>query len=263
MFASDYFENKIISLLLGGTGISAPSTYYVALFASNPGETGGQGTEISYTGYERQVVTFAGPVVAGSGLTMQNDTVITFPESPSATNPVQYVGIFDGSNNMWLYGKLTTQLAIQSGVSPVFQVGSLKWTLSGNLSDYYRRAIMNVIIANEDLNAFNPYIALYNGNPNTTGSELTGQNYARIPVSFQISQTQPASGALQYENDGEVVSPTAGSGGWGTMTNVAIMDSEIGGYVFASMNLKNNANYVISYGDVIGFHEGELTFSIN
>ena len=54
-----------------------------------------------------------------------------------------------------------------------------------------------------------------------------------------------------------------GPGGWGTLTNIGIMDSEVGGNVFAVMSLRNNATYSITYGDVIGFHAGDLTFSIN
>lgn len=263
IYASNYFESKIAGLLLGGAGISAPSTLYVALFASNPGESGTEGTEISYTGYERMPVTFTGPTQSSSGLSMQNESAITFAESPSSTNPVKYVGIFDESNNMWLYGELTTQLVIQSGVSPVFQPEALKWTFSGSLSDYYRRKIMNVLIARDDVSAFSPYLALFNGNPNNTGLELQGTNYARMAIAFQLSEVQPASGALQYENDSEITSPTAGPGGWGTLTNIGIMDNEVGGNVFAVMSLRNNATYSITYGDVIGFHAGDLTFSIN
>lgn len=264
MYASNFFENKIMSLLLGGPAITAPSSLYVALFISSPGESGEEGTEISYTGYNRMPITFTGPNSASSGMSMENDTAITFAEyTGSGSNNVEAVGIFDNNNNMWLYGTLTTRLNVQSGVSPVFQAGSLKWTFSGNLSSYYRPRIMDILIGRNNLSSFNPYIALYNGDPNGSGVELSGVNYARMPVTFQQSESQPSSGALKYENASEIVSPTAGSGGWGTLTHVAIMDNSVGGNVFASMPMRNNSSYVITYGSTAGFHAGDLTFSIN
>lgn len=265
MYASNYFENLMMSLLMGGTGIPAPLNLYLALFASNPGESGSAGTEISYTGYERMPITFDRPAVSGSGLAIENNTVITFTEAPASSGTVQYVGIFDQVNggNMWLYGPLTTPLNIQAGVSPVFQVGALKWTWSGNLSSYYRGAIMNVLSERTSLPAFIPYIGLYNGDPLTSGQELSGSQYARMRLSMQESEIQPESGALRYENSNEITSPTAGTGGWGTLTHIAILDAASGGNVFAGTALTNNASYSITYGSVVGFHPGDLTFSIN
>ena len=264
MYASDFFETKIMSLLLGGASITPPTTLYVGLFINAPGDSGTEGTEISYTGYARKVITFAGPNQASSGLTMENDAVITFAEyTGSGSNSVEAVGIFDNLDNMWLYGLLTTRLNVQTGVSPVFQIGSLKWTFSGNLGSYYRTRIMDVLIGRNSVSSFNPYIALYNGDPNGAGTELSGTNYARIPVTFQPSESQPVSGALKYENTSDVVSATAGTGGWGTLTHVAIMDGSTGGNVFASIPMKNSSSYVITYGSTVGFHAGDLSFSIN
>ena len=271
MYASNFFEEKIMSLLLNGTGITKPMNLYLALFASNPGETGTGGTEISYTGYARKTIFFTSPTSSASGMSMENTATISFAESPTSTQNVQYVAVFDdlGGGNMWLYGELSEQLVIQAGVSPVFQPGSLKWTFNGNLSSYYREAIMRVLAgesASERANvgAFAPYIALYNGNPLASGSaELEGNQYARIPVTFVQSASQPASGALKYENSAEISSNAAGQGGWGTLTHIAIMDAQTLGHVFAGMPIRNNASYSITYGSVVGFHAGDLSFSIN
>ena len=265
MYASNFFENQMMGLLLGGTGITAPANLYLALFASNPGESGNDGTEISYTGYSRMPISFERPAVSGSGLAIENDTVITFTEAPASSGTVQYVGIFDQVNggNMWLYGALTTPLNIQSGVSPVFQVGQLKWTWSGNLSSYYRTAIMNVLSERNNLSAFIPYIGLFNGDPLGSGQELSGNQYSRLRLTMQAAANQPESGALRYENSNEITSPTAGSGGWGTLTHIAILDAATGGNIFAGISLTNNATYNITYGSVVGFHAGDLSFSIN
>lgn len=264
MYASNFFETKIMSLLLGGTAITPPSSLSIGLFINSPGESGEEGTEIDYTGYARMPITFTGPNQTSSGLSMENEEAITFAEyTGSGSNNVEAVGVFDNLGNMWLYGLLNTRLTVQTGVSPVFQAGALKWTFTGNLSSYYRGKIMDILIGRNGLSTFNPYIALYSGDPNGSGTELSGSNYTRMPVTFELSETQPASGALKYENSSEIVFPTAGTGGWGTLTHVAIMDNNIGGNVFASMPMKNNSSFVITYGSTSGFHAGDLSFSIN
>ena len=57
MYASNYLETAIINLMRG-TSLQAPTGLYVGLFLSDPTDTGTAGTEVSYTGYARQPITF-------------------------------------------------------------------------------------------------------------------------------------------------------------------------------------------------------------
>ena len=176
MYASNYFETAMLNLMRS-TSITAPGTMYLALFLSNPGDSGTDGTEITYTGYQRQAITFTAPTASGSGLAMENTALISFPESASSAGSVTYVAVFDNSTggNMWLYGQLDTPLNVQTGVSPVFRAGSVKWIWSGNLSTYYRTAIMNTL-RGTNCSGFAPYVALCNGDPTGAGNEFSGNN---------------------------------------------------------------------------------------
>ena len=77
MYASNFYENLVLNLMRGQSA-AAPSNLYLALFLSNPGDTGSEGTEISYTGYARQPITFSSPAASGSGLMVQNTAMISF-----------------------------------------------------------------------------------------------------------------------------------------------------------------------------------------
>lgn len=261
MWATNYFEDYMLNLMRG-QNIPAQENMYLALFLSNPSDTGTAGTEISYSGYARQKITFTIPTPSGNGLMTQNASSISFPESPVAiSSPVTYVGVYDsatiGTGHMWLYGQLDTPLTVQAGVSPVFREGNVKWIWSGNLTTYYRTAVMNTL-RNVACSGFSPYIAFCNGDPTTTGSEFSGNNYARVAVTMTVP-AQQASGADMSQNESEVITPIS-TGSWGTLTHVAICDNSTGGNYFA---VQSTNTYITPSGTAIGFHAGALQFNVN
>lgn len=259
MYASNYFEDAMLNLMRS-QNITAPSNLYVGLFLSNPTDTGTAGTEISYTGYARQAITFSAPAASGAGLSTENTLAITFPESESAAGTITFVGIFDSltGGNMWLYGQLDSPLVVQTGVSPVFRAGALKWIWSGNLSTYYRTAVMNVL-RGTSCSGFAPYIALCNGDPTGSGNEFSGNNYSRFAVSM-TAPAQQTSGTDQVQNSAEVISPIA-SGNWGTLNTIAIYDAAAGGNAYAVISLGTSYNMTTGYA--AGFHAGDLQVNIN
>ena len=50
MYACDYLENGVLNTLRGIT-FPAPAKVYLALYISDPGESGASGVEAAYTGY--------------------------------------------------------------------------------------------------------------------------------------------------------------------------------------------------------------------
>lgn len=259
MYASNYFENAMINLMRGQS-IAAPATLYLALFLSNPGDTGTDGTEVSYTGYARQPITFSAPTASGSGLMMQNTSLINFEESATSAGTVTYVAVFDSltGGNMYLYGQLDVSLVIQTGVSPVFRAGSIKWIWSGNLTTYYRTQIMNTLRGTNCV-GFSPYIALCNGDPASSGSEFSGGEYERIAVTMS-APAQQQSGTAMSQNIADVLSNISTSN-WGTLTYVCIYDAQTGGSAFAAISL--GRSYSVPLGTAIGFHAGDLQFNVN
>lgn len=259
MYASNYFEEKMLKLMRGD-GMNAPANLYLALFTTNPTDTGTAGTEVSYNGYQRQIIEFSAPTASGTGLAMQNTVDITFPESDSSAGTVSYVAVFDSDSggNMYLYAQVSSSLVIQTGVSPVFRAGTVKWTWSGNLSTYYRTQIMNSL-RGVPVSNFTPYIALCNGDPTGSGSEFSGNNYSRIAVTFS-APAQQASGVAMSQNTAQVTSAIS-SGSWGSLTHIAIADNATSGNYYAIKQL--GATYAISANASVGFRAGELTISIN
>ena len=259
MYATNYFEEAMLNLMRGAS-ISAPAGVYLALFLSNPGDTGEDGQEITYSGYARQAVSFSAPPASGGGLVMQNTEMISFPESSTSAGNVTYVAVYDSlsGGNMWLYGQLDTPLSVQTGVSPVFRAGSVKWIWSGNLSTYYRTAIMNTL-RGTNCSGFSPYVGFCNGDPTGSGSEFSGNSYSRIAVTMSVP-AQQSSGTALTQNAEDVLTPVA-TGNWGTLTTVAIFDAQSAGNAYAVIPL--GTSYNVTAGYACGFHAGALQFNIN
>ena len=265
MYASNFLEESIINLMRG-TALSAPSALYVGLFLSNPTDTGTGGTEVSYTGYARQPISFQ---FDGSSA-ISNASAITFARAGSSvSSPVTHIGIYDsltgydGSVHLWLYGALTTSLQIQAGVSPIFRAGAVKWTMNGNLSATYKQQILNTIRGQQSVvNAFAPYVGLCNGDPNGSGSELSGTDYARMAVTFDAPSTDSdVATAAMTSNTTDISSPNPAGSYWGIWSYSGIYTAVSGGSLFASVPL--NSTYNMNEGSVAGFAAGGLTFSVN
>ena len=259
MYASNYFEEQMLNLMRGQS-ITAPSHLYLGLFLTNPTDTGTGGTEVSYSGYARQEIAFSAPAAAGSGMKIQNTAEITFPESAIDAGTVTYIGVFDAQSNgnMLLYAQLSTSLKIQPGVSPVFRAGSVSWTWSGNLSTYYKTAIMNTL-RGTNCAGFSPYLALCNGDPTGSGTEFSGGNYARIACTMS-APSQQVSGAAMSQNSAQVVSNVS-TAAWGDLSHVAICNASTSGNVFAVVAL--DVTYNLISGASVGFKAGRVQVSIN
>ena len=126
--ATDYLELKLLDHSLGTASYTKPTTVYLGLHTTNPGETGSTTGEVSTSGtaYARQVVTFA---AAASGSAASNATV-TFSAATASWGTIGYISINDASTggNMLYYGAVTTSKAIDTG--DTFQVTSGNLTIS-------------------------------------------------------------------------------------------------------------------------------------
>ena len=113
MSLSNTFETRVLTWLFTGDAVTRPSSFYVALFTSNPAEDA-SGTEVSTTGtaYARQSVTFS-----VSGNTATNTAAIEFPTATASYGTVTHVGVYDASTagNLIAYAALTTSKAIDTG----------------------------------------------------------------------------------------------------------------------------------------------------
>lgn len=258
MYATNFFEEQMLNLM-HGQNITAPTKLYLELFQTNPGDTGTGGTPISYSGYARKEIVFGEPTTDGNGLSISNTELISFPESPINAGTVQYVGVYNQQTggDLLLYAQLDTPLLVNANVSPVFRAGQVKWTWTGNLSSYYRNAIMKTLGGTNRTTCYGfaqPYIGLLNND-----NEFSGNNYARIAVDM-TNPEQTSSGAAHVENADEVTSPVA-TGNWGTINRVGIYSAASGGNPYGFINISPAIAMTAGYAAI--FHAGDLQFNIN
>lgn len=264
MYATDYFEQAILNLM-NGVAIdpnqwNSNAKVYLALFMSNPGDTGLEGYEVQYDGYARQEITFSTPASADTGLAMENLYQISFAECAVNVGNVTHVAVMDSisGGHMLLYGQLDSVLNIQSGITPIFRAGSVKFIFSGNLSTYYRTAVMNTLRGHA-VSGFTPYLGLCNGNPEGSGSEFSGYGYRRVQCSMSAPAEQP-NGTTMVSNVNEVITDEA-TGNWGTLTTVCLYDAQSDGHPFVIISLPSTFN--VTSQNAVGFHVGNIRFSIN
>ena len=127
--ASNYLENKILdhTLRYGTDAYTAPTTLYLALFTTDPGEASSFTGEISPTssGYVRKALAFDS---AASGSAASTGTV-TFDAAESEWGIITHLAICDvvthGDGNQLYYGALTTSKLIQVGDTLQFVAGNI------------------------------------------------------------------------------------------------------------------------------------------
>lgn len=114
------------------TGLDAmfvtSTTYYLALFTTDPGTTGASG-EVTGGSYARQTIAFA---AAASGSKASN-TSQSFTGMPVESGGTPYFGIFSAvSSGTYLGGGTTSGLsgAISAGSTVTFASGAVTLTLS-------------------------------------------------------------------------------------------------------------------------------------
>lgn len=142
---TNFAENKLVDALLRAQAIGTPATWYIALFTSDPTETGAAGTEVTGGSYARVAVTaslanFAGTQAAGSttastgtGGVTSNNNAITFPAPTANWGVVSHWALMDASTagNAWVYAPLTASKTVNNGdAAPSFAVAALTFTLA-------------------------------------------------------------------------------------------------------------------------------------
>lgn len=122
---SNYLENKVMGHVFGGAAYSAPSTLYLALYTSDPGE-GNTGTEVSGGSYARQTVAFT---VTNNLAT--NTSAIEFPVATGTWGTVTHIGVMDAltTGNLLAYAQLSSSKAVSAGDALRFPAGDIDITL--------------------------------------------------------------------------------------------------------------------------------------
>jgi hypothetical protein len=128
--------------------------------------------------------------------------------------------------------------------------------MANDKSPYLKDAIINFVLLNDT--GYNPaassvYIALFNGNPLVSGTEVSGGGYTRQHVTF----TSASSG--QTQNSNLVSFGTATSPGYGLVDYFALYDQSTGGNILYADALISSQT--ISTGFEARFIIGSITVS--
>lgn len=128
MSLTNAFETHALQYLLTTDSLTRPTTWYIALFTSDPTDTGSAGAEATGFDYARTAVTFS-----VSGDTASNSAAVEFPAANGGNwGTISHIGVMDASTggNMIIHSALTTAKAINDG--DVFRIptGDLDITAS-------------------------------------------------------------------------------------------------------------------------------------
>ena len=237
MFATNFFESQILNTLRNVT-LPGYGDLFVGLFLSSPGETGSAGIEVQYNGYTRLPVSFTPPFEESGGMGIRNTNDMLWQSATSDVGQARFIGILDsatvGSGNMLLYGELTIPLDIRSGQQPSIYTGDILYFITGDSSRHFKTRVLNVL-RNQSLAGFIPHVALFDGDPELTGVELSGPSYSRVAVTFTPPQEQ-IGGQMSVVNSNLLRFPSPTTP-WGNWAADGLMDASTGGnLIFKAIN---------------------------
>ena len=257
MYWTNFAEDRILRTFLG-TDAVAPANMFAALFLSNPGETG-QGTEITYSGYVRQMITFSEPATAPGNVWVANLENIAFPVASAAAGSVTHFGLFDSAagGNMWAYMTLDEPMQVDADVAPLIMPQEWVYESSGDFTRAFKAQTLN-LLRGVTLTGFSPHVALFTDSPDGGGAELAGAGYARFPVAFSNPAVQP-SGQSMIASIAAVSSPRA-LASWGTWGATAVMSAASDGIAVAA---KVRTPYIMGRDKAALIREGELSVSLS
>lgn len=251
MQATNYLMRAILNLARG-TAMTAPSTFYLALYRGDPTASGTGASEISYTGYARQVCAFSSSSGTSSGY-IQNSAQITFPQIPHgvSSQTVTHVAIMDAltDGNMYLYAELADAVSLGTTLQIYFPANALKWTFTGFTQDYRKKVVTDFFKNHETIAGFTPYLALYN----SSGTEKNSGGYARQQVSLNLS-----SSSNRLSNVSNIDFPVA-TASWGAVAQAAIVDAASSGTKYQSFSF---TSFTAGANSQVRVNSGAITITM-
>ena len=122
-------------------------------------------------------------------------------------------------------------------------------------SNWMENAVINAM-RGIPLNIGDLYAALYTSAPTDAGggTEVTGNNYGRIPVPISA----PSGGASSNPSDAAYNTATAG---WGTINTYGLFDAQTGGNLIMWTPLTTDK--AVNSGDTAKFNAGDIDISVD
>jgi hypothetical protein len=129
---SNYLEDKLLDHTFNNVAYTPPSTVYVSLSTADPGESGSGLSEVAYTNYARQAISFS----AASSRVITHGSAISFPQSGSSGGTATHYFLADASSggNVLASAALSASQSIASGNTPSIASGEID--IAFELRDY-------------------------------------------------------------------------------------------------------------------------------
>jgi hypothetical protein len=130
---SSYLEDQILNWIKGTAFVGAPVTLYAALYTASPTDAAASGTEVTGNAYARVAITSStgwsviAAGAAGTGDSITNAGIITFPTPTAAWGTVLAMALYDAATvgNEVVWAALTASKVINSGDTVSFAVGAI------------------------------------------------------------------------------------------------------------------------------------------
>jgi hypothetical protein len=124
-------ENKSLDYVLADAADFAPTAIFMALFTTDPTETGIAGTEVTGGAYVRVAITMGDAAAAGS---KSNTVQVTFPVATALWGTITHFVIVDlasgalAETNTYYHGALVAPKLIDTDDQFVFPIGNITVT---------------------------------------------------------------------------------------------------------------------------------------
>lgn len=140
MPATDTLETEVLELIFengdfdnigdaaGIQGSTSAGNIEVTLHTGTLNDSSNQNTtEAAYTSYARVNVARSSAAWTATSGTTSNDSAITFPQATGGAETETDFGLGSAivANELWIYGALTSSLAVSNGITPEFAAGDL------------------------------------------------------------------------------------------------------------------------------------------
>lgn len=246
---SNYLESKIANWLKGTAFGTAPSIVYVALFNGSPTDTGSGGTELTVV--SRVAITLS-PASAGA---TANSAQVDFGTA-SGTATANFFGIFDAntSGNLLMYGAVSPSKTINASDPVTIEIGGLTLSATGSFSTYTKNLVLNWIrgTAISTLSAI--YQALFNGDPESGGTEVT--TTVRVAGRVAITLGTITDGVVSNSADTDFGNANAGT----TVSYLAVYNASTSGNLLAKSLV--SPSKTINAADPVLIPSGDNDFTI-
>ena len=128
-------------------------------------------------------------------------------------------------------------------------------------SDYVENQILNCYLNQTNITAPTAiYVGLHTANPTDagTGTEVSGNGYARVAITDKFGTASGTGGSLSSNAD--ITGFTASGGNWGTVSHIGIWDASTAGNLLFHTALDSSA--AVNDGDSFQISSGNLTVTV-